>query len=300
MTRSSGAVRELASTGDLIVRVLAWYFGWSVLLEGPLVFKPLVALPCLVIGVATFLFYPRLGRPRWRRRRAADLRLRPLGRMAWRVALATPLLVGIGLLDTFLMARYCGEGGPVHFEYRFSGLPFGALVPPAILVLSGPLLEEFAFRGLLQGRLERRVGLPIALVASAALFAALHGSRAWLPFYFVSGLLLSYTLLAARSLWAPIALHIAQNGLFNHARDFPKQYDRLDALISPLPDAVLVLIVLLLFGATLLVLPIPHGRRAAHRRSSVAVTGGPHAAQLRSPTGESAHPAWDPTSDVSQ
>jgi hypothetical protein len=291
MTRSSGAVRKLASTGDLIVRVLAWYFGWSLLLEGPLQLEPPVALPFLATAVTAFLLYPRLGRSRWRRRRAAGLRLRPLGRMAWRVALATPLLVGIGLLDTFLMTRYCGEAGPVHVEYRFSGLPFGALVLPAILIVTGPLLEEFAFRGMLQGRLERRAGLPVAVVASAAIFAALHGSRAWLPFYFVSGLLLSYTLLAARSLWAPIALHMAQNGLFNSARYFPRQYDRFDALVSQLPTALLVLIVLLLLGLVLLVLPLPRGRRATHRRSSVALTGGRHAAQLRSPTGESAHPA---------
>jgi membrane protease YdiL (CAAX protease family) len=290
MTRGPGAVRELRSTADVILRVLAWCFGWGLLLEGPLAFKPLVALPCMALAVAAFLFYPRLGHSRWRRRRAADLRLRPLGRMAWRVALATPLLLGIGLLNTFLMARYCGESGPVHLQYRFSGLPFGALVLPAVLVVSGPLLEEFAFRGQLQGRLERRAGLPVALVVSAALFAALHGSRAWLPFYFVSGLLLSYLLLAARSLWAPIVLHVAQNGLVNHARDFPKPYDRLDALVSQLPSALLVLVVLLLFGLALLVLPLPRGRCAAHRRSPVAVAGGRRAVQLRSPTGESAQP----------
>jgi membrane protease YdiL (CAAX protease family) len=61
------------------------------------------------------------------------------------------------------------------FHHGASRLPIGAIVPLGIaMVVAAPLLEELAFRGLLQRSLTERLGVWWAVVVQAAIFGCYH------------------------------------------------------------------------------------------------------------------------------
>lgn len=90
----------------------------------------------------------------------------------------------------------------------------------AVTSLFGPFVEEFYFRGFLLGWLRQRVGVTLAVVLSAAVFALVHGfmvlqpgATGWISTgeTFVCGLVLGGFAVATRSLWPCYALHAAYN-----------------------------------------------------------------------------------------
>ncbi|MDR2752754.1 MAG: CPBP family intramembrane metalloprotease, partial [Oscillospiraceae bacterium] len=80
----------------------------------------------------------------------------------------------------------------------------GAIVPA--------LWEEFVFRGAAM-LLARRIKMPawLAVLLTAALFAALHRNPALLPATLVSGVALGWVALRGGSLWPTIAVHMWNN-----------------------------------------------------------------------------------------
>ncbi len=88
-----------------------------------------------------------------------------------------------------------------------------ALALSALAVcLVGPVGEELFFRGLLYGSL-RRWGRPLAVVASAAIFAGVHFVPAALPVLFIVGVILALLYERTGSLIPSIALHVLINTL---------------------------------------------------------------------------------------
>ena len=79
-----------------------------------------------------------------------------------------------------------------------------------LTVLVAPIVEELFFRGFLLHRWARRWGTPTAVVASSALFAALHGE--WIG-HFLFGVVMAALYLRTRQLWMPIAAHAINNGI---------------------------------------------------------------------------------------
>jgi membrane protease YdiL (CAAX protease family) len=81
-----------------------------------------------------------------------------------------------------------------------------------LAVVIAPVTEEVVFRGVLYPVARERLGLPGGVVATAALFAAVHPLVDWLPlFVFAIGLALVYE--RRGSLLAPITMHAANNAL---------------------------------------------------------------------------------------
>jgi membrane protease YdiL (CAAX protease family) len=81
-----------------------------------------------------------------------------------------------------------------------------------VAVIGAPLSEEIFFRGLVQGALRRRFGFPLAAVASAAIWAAVHRHLPTVPAHLLLGLALSLTYEKTGTLWGPLAFHAAFNG----------------------------------------------------------------------------------------
>lgn len=79
----------------------------------------------------------------------------------------------------------------------------------AILV---PVMEEFAFRGVLCSAL-RRYGAGFAIVASALVFSLVHLDFSNVVFAFIAGLVFGYLYLRTGNLWITIAIHALNNGL---------------------------------------------------------------------------------------
>lgn len=82
-----------------------------------------------------------------------------------------------------------------------------------VAVVAAPVTEELIFRGCLYGVARSRWGRAAAILVSSALFAAIHGHAPSLPGLMIlaAGLALIYE--RCGSLWAPIGMHAAFNGL---------------------------------------------------------------------------------------
>ncbi len=121
------------------------------------------------------------------------------------------LTIGIQIAATFLPDK-----GTFPLEKMFSSQDASyALAVFAVVI--GPFMEELIFRGVLFSIFEARWGLAFAVLATAALFAAMHipeYSGAWnhVVFIFLVGLVLSLTRALTRSLAPCVILHVTYNG----------------------------------------------------------------------------------------
>jgi membrane protease YdiL (CAAX protease family) len=79
-----------------------------------------------------------------------------------------------------------------------------------LTVAAAPLCEEFIFRGLIYGGLRRSMGALPAMLASAALFAAVHPPLSMLP-VFGLGLAAAYAYERSKVLAAPMLVHALYN-----------------------------------------------------------------------------------------
>lgn len=90
---------------------------------------------------------------------------------------------------------------------------FSATLTVFLASVVAPFVEEFLFRGLIHRWISERTGMWIAIPASAAIFAALHGIPLLIPPLFVVGCLLAWVYEKSRSIWPCIVLHGVYNGL---------------------------------------------------------------------------------------
>jgi membrane protease YdiL (CAAX protease family) len=87
----------------------------------------------------------------------------------------------------------------------------GVLLLVLIVVIAAPIVEEIFFRGLLLRALERRIGTPLAVVVSSAMFAATHFQVLQLPALFVFGLVAAVLYVRTGRLGPGIVAHLAFN-----------------------------------------------------------------------------------------
>jgi len=89
-----------------------------------------------------------------------------------------------------------------------SGLLRASSVLLSILV--APVIEEAIFRGVLLGRLKRKLGLTRAIIISSLIFGVLHVDMIGGT---VFGLVMGCLYLERRNLWVPTSCHALHNGL---------------------------------------------------------------------------------------
>jgi len=85
-----------------------------------------------------------------------------------------------------------------------------------VVVVGAPVVEEIVYRGLLQQGLDRSMNPSVALVITAAIFAAIHLQPIEFPGLFAFALVLGWTYRKTQRLGLPIITHMAFNasGLF--------------------------------------------------------------------------------------
>lgn len=88
--------------------------------------------------------------------------------------------------------------------------PLGTVIYFVAIGILPPMIEEFALRGCVMQPL-RRYGDMLAIVASAAVFAALHSSPIQIVFAFIAGIILGYAVVVTDSLWTGIVIHCVNN-----------------------------------------------------------------------------------------
>ncbi len=180
----------------------------------------------VLIATASFdlvlLFYA------WRiSRRVADssmaARYRPIGWKAFALSLAGGVaLWALSYVVTWELATHSLVQFHVTAAERTlipqspASLPLGLLC----IALIAPLAEELYFRGILLSWLRRKIGAPLAVFASAAIFALLHfrflshsGVEGWVYTATIAAVGLVTATLALRtgSLWGPFAVHAGYN-----------------------------------------------------------------------------------------
>lgn len=82
-----------------------------------------------------------------------------------------------------------------------------------IAVIAAPVTEELIFRGCLYGILRKSSGRLPAIMVSSILFALIHGHLPSLPGLLILAVGLALVYERCGSLWAPISMHAAFNGL---------------------------------------------------------------------------------------
>jgi membrane protease YdiL (CAAX protease family) len=117
-----------------------------------------------------------------------------------------------------VMLKHFHSAAPTEHEifqlWQTSGGAGVAFRIAAILsaVIAAPMAEETAFRGLLQPIIRRLTGRPsVAVILTAAMFAAIHQPWTITPSIFVLAVGLGLAYEKTRNLWAVIAMH----ALFN-------------------------------------------------------------------------------------
>lgn len=95
-------------------------------------------------------------------------------------------------------------------EYAVSHDFFGRVIYFVMVAVVPPLTEELAIRGVIMQPL-RKYGDAFAIVASAVLFAVLHGNLIQAPFAFIVGLGIGYAVCITGSLWTGVLIHFVNN-----------------------------------------------------------------------------------------
>jgi membrane protease YdiL (CAAX protease family) len=162
--------------------------------------------------VAIHIVIVRRGRGTWREigfRAPPPLAvlLTPLIFIGQLIALAVANGIMIALLGEFENPQVAALTDPAGFSWANFAAVFvvGAIV--------APIVEETIFRGLLYQWLRKHTGVIGAVLASAAIFSAIHVIPILFPALFAIGVVLALAFEWSKSLWVVIALHFMQNAL---------------------------------------------------------------------------------------
>lgn len=95
-----------------------------------------------------------------------------------------------------------------------AGLPASlAVIAVLVIAVLTPVWEEVLFRGAFLDGLSERLRPTVAIILSAALFAAVHIVPLSFPYLFTLGIALALLRRFHQNLWAPILLHATNNAL---------------------------------------------------------------------------------------
>ncbi len=86
----------------------------------------------------------------------------------------------------------------------------GRLIYIVSIAVIPPLVEEFAVRGVVMQPL-RKYGDKFAILASAFVFAVLHGNLIQAPFALIAGIGIGYAVCVTNSVWTGVLIHAANN-----------------------------------------------------------------------------------------
>ena len=208
-----GAV--LAGVAVLLAGNLPW-----VAFLAPLNLRVLTTVPWAVLPMAVYLWIywkfigGRIGSPDTAGWRREQLRANPLPGEVWGLALLAGL-AGFAALLTFvtLMGRMVSlpDSTPISVPTAMSSVTVFLLLVTGSFVAG--VTEEAGFRGYMQTPIERRFGLPAAILINGSVFGLLHFANhpyhvlSMLPYYIAVSALYSGITFAADSILPALVLH---------------------------------------------------------------------------------------------
>jgi membrane protease YdiL (CAAX protease family) len=111
------------------------------------------------------------------------------------------LTKGLNSLGVYYDSPKFPEGG-----YSLTAIIFGIIS----MAIDPAIIEEFAFRGVILGRL-RKFGEPFAIFVSAALFGLFHCNLCQIPHAFIKGLFMGFLVVKMNSMLPAMLLHFLNN-----------------------------------------------------------------------------------------
>jgi len=81
-----------------------------------------------------------------------------------------------------------------------------------MVVLLGPIMEEFLFRHIMFGNLSSKLGFFFSFILTGGLFALIHQDNKFL-IYVAMSFVFSLVFVKTRRILAPIAIHVFNNGI---------------------------------------------------------------------------------------
>jgi membrane protease YdiL (CAAX protease family) len=209
------ALAVVTGMGVLLAGNLPWIAALA-----PLNLRFLPGLPWAVVPMAIYLWLywryigGRIGSDPGARTRRTLLRANPVPPDAWPMAIVTGL-IGFGALLSLVavMARLVTmpEAPPMKVP---AGMPMPTVVLLLIMssIVAG-VTEEAGFRGYMQGPIERRYGVAVAILVNGAMFGLLHFSNhpaavvSMLPYYVAVAAVYGGIVWATDSILPSLVLH---------------------------------------------------------------------------------------------
>lgn len=199
------------------VRALLWSLAYAALFLMPPILGGIWVLALAALFVKVVILRPIADDPRRvvflrpigddPRRATLELRLRRPP-MRWVLLAAASLPVfDLGFYAVYGIIFPAPSVDPFREMFEYFHRPLGWFPILAAVCIAAPLVEEVAFRGWIQTRLEGRFGPEPAIVIAAALFSVAHGVPEYLVYYLVLGTILGLSVWASGSIWTGVILH---------------------------------------------------------------------------------------------
>lgn len=129
------------------------------------------------------------------------------------VMVLLPVMVFSAIAINYISAIFQSIFG-IEFTSSVSDINLGGIKETLLGVISvavvPALIEELVIRGIILQPL-RKYGDKYAIIASALIFAVMHGNMVQIPYTVIGGILLGYLVVTTGSLWPSIILHFINN-----------------------------------------------------------------------------------------
>lgn len=183
------------------VSVVTWLIGTSA--DWP---EPFVDVVATVLGAALVLGYVRRDRE-WIAPSLAHTGITPAN---WWKPPAWFAVMGLFMFAYFGLIEWLVDDTARYLEaFEEAGWPMWTAF--VLISVCPGVFEELAFRGVIQGRLERVLGTRDALVLQAAMFSVLHLNPLVFASHFAMGLMFGHLRRSTQSLYPGMLLHMAWN-----------------------------------------------------------------------------------------
>jgi len=130
------------------------------------------------------------------------------------------VLIGFGFnaignfLNNIFSYTLSGFGiAPSMPNIEYGGGLTGFAIAMLCIAVFPALVEEFAFRGVILGALNKRFNSKVAIIVSAIIFGLVHGNLVQIPFAFLMGLVFGYMAVYTKSIWPSVIAHFLNNGV---------------------------------------------------------------------------------------
>ncbi|WP_215115856.1 CPBP family intramembrane glutamic endopeptidase [Exiguobacterium sp. s80] len=153
-------------------------------------------------------------RPDWQKWKAEGNQTDPIDTLKWigiGIVLLYALLISVNLLDAWMSGGLENVAKSQNTDDIMKAIQVIPILQ-LMVVLLGPIMEEFLFRHIMFGNLSTKLNFVFSFVLSGVIFGFIHGDNKFL-IYVAMSFVFSLVFVKTRRIIAPIAIHVFNNGI---------------------------------------------------------------------------------------